>query len=125
MVSVIIPNFNHSLYLEQRIHSVLNQTYQNFEIIFLDDFSNDNSREIIESYRNNVKVTHISYNDKNSDSPFCQWHKGISLSKGDYIWIAESDDVSDLFFLEKIIKNIVQKFSNEQLRNSSDILRAF
>jgi glycosyltransferase involved in cell wall biosynthesis len=106
MVSVIIPNFNHSLYLEQRIHSVLNQTYQNFEIIFLDDFSNDNSREIIESYRNNVKVTHISYNDKNSDSPFCQWHKGISLSKGDYIWIAESDDVSDLFFLEKIIKNI-------------------
>jgi glycosyltransferase involved in cell wall biosynthesis len=106
MVSVILPNFNHSLYLDQRIHSVLNQTYQNFEIIILDDFSNDDSREIIESYRNNIKVSHIFYNDKNSGSPFRQWQKGISFAKGDYIWIAESDDVSDLLFLEKVVKNI-------------------
>lgn len=106
MVSVIIPNYNHEKYLHQRIHSVINQTYQNFEIIILDDFSTDDSREIIESYRNNIKASHIFYNDKNSGSPFSQWQKGISLAKGDYIWIAESDDMSDLFFLEKTIKNI-------------------
>lgn len=108
MVSVIIPNFNHSLYLHQRIHSVINQTYQNFEIIILDDFSNDDSREIIESYRNNIKVSHICYNDKNSGSPFRQWQKGISLAKGDYIWIAESDDFSDSTFLEKAVREFAR-----------------
>ena len=47
-VSVIIPNYNHALFLQQRIESVLNQTDQDFELIILDDCSTDYSREIIE-----------------------------------------------------------------------------
>lgn len=100
MVSVIIPNYNHAKYLKQRIDSVLNQTYQDFEVIILDDCSTDNSREVIESYRGHEKICNIVYNEQNSGSTFKQWDKGFSLAKGEYIWIAESDDVAELDFLE-------------------------
>lgn len=103
-VSVIIPNYNHAPFLVQRIGSVLNQTFQDFEVIILDDCSPDNSREIIEKYRNHPKVVHIEYNTVNSGSTFKQWNKGINLAKGEYVWIAESDDWADERFLEVLIK---------------------
>ena len=109
-VSVIIPNFNHAPFLKQRIESVLNQTFQDFEVIILDDCSTDNSREIIEEYRLNPKVKHIIYNKVNSGSTFEQWQKGIELSKGEYIWVAESDDVSDKDFLG----SIMSKFESDK-----------
>ena len=99
-VSVIIPNYNHAPFLKQRIESVLNQSFQDFEMILIDDCSTDGSREIIESYRNNPHVSHIVYNDSNSGSAFLQWNKGIELAKGDWIWVAESDDYAEPTFLE-------------------------
>lgn len=99
-VSVIIPNYNHAAYLQERIDSVLNQTLQNFELIILDDRSTDNSREIIEQYRTNPKISHIVYNKKNSGNTFKQWEKGLSLAKGSLVWIAESDDSMQPSFLE-------------------------
>ena len=65
-ISIIVPNYNHAPYLKQRIDSILNQTYQDFELILLDDCSSDKSRDIIESYRTNPHVTQIVYNDNNS-----------------------------------------------------------
>lgn len=102
-VSVIVPNYNHSKYLDERLQSILNQTYDNFEIIILDDKSSDNSKEVIESYRNHKKVSHIVYNEVNSGSPFVQWNKGISLAEGELVWIAESDDYADERLLEKLV----------------------
>ncbi len=102
-VTVIIPNFNHEKYLVQRINSVLNQTFQNFEVIILDDCSKDKSRLIIENYRNHPKVKHIIYNETNSGSTFKQWEKGINVASGNLIWIAESDDFCELTFLEKLL----------------------
>ena len=94
VVSVIVPNYCHSKYLDERIQSILNQTYQDFELIILDDCSPDNgaSKEIIERYRSNPHVSHIVYNEVNSGSPFKQWRRGLELAKGEYVWIAESDD---------------------------------
>lgn len=92
LVSVIIPNYNHAEYLEERIESILSQTFQDFELIILDDMSTDNSKEVIERYRYNKHVNSIIYNKENSGSTFKQWLKGISLAKGKLIWIAESDD---------------------------------
>lgn len=104
LVSVIIPNYNHARYLTERIESVLNQTYNKYEIIILDDCSTDNSKEIIERYRVNPFVSHIVYNDVNSGRIFSQWEKGINIAKGELIWIAESDDKCTSLFLEKLVK---------------------
>lgn len=102
-VSVIIPNYNHARFLRQRIDSVLNQTFRDFEVIILDDCSTDNSRNIIESYRENKKITHIIYNERNSGSPFKQWQKGIEMAEGEYVWIAESDDWCEADFLSEVV----------------------
>jgi len=103
IVSVIVPNYNHAKFLDQRIDSIINQTYQQFELIILDDCSTDNSREIIEQYRMHPKVSKIVFNEVNSGSPFEQWEKGIGLATGEYIWIAESDDYADERFLESLM----------------------
>jgi glycosyltransferase involved in cell wall biosynthesis len=105
-VSVIIPNYNHALFLEQRIQSILSQTFRDFEIVILDDCSTDASKAVIEKYRSNPKVSHIVYNETNSGSTFKQWSKGIALAKGEYIWIAESDDWCEEKFLEELLKGI-------------------
>lgn len=105
-VSVILPNYNHAPYLKLRIDSILEQTYPNLELIILDDFSTDNSKDVIESYRNNPKVKLIDYNITNSGSTFIQWRKGIEIAEGDYIWIAESDDYADIHFLEKTVAQL-------------------
>lgn len=102
-VSVIIPNYNHATYLPWRIESVLQQDFEDIEIIILDDYSSDNSREIIESYA--VRDSRIMFvpNEQNSGSVFKQWSKGIGLAKGKYIWIAESDDSAELNFLSTLV----------------------
>ncbi len=105
-VSVILPNYNHAPFLEQRIETILNQTFQDFELIILDDCSTDNSKEIIERYRNHPMVREIIYNQENSGSTFKQWHKGIARATGDWIWIAESDDYCDLNFLDVLSKQL-------------------
>lgn len=99
LVSVIVPNYNYARFLKQRIDSILEQTYTDFELILLDDFSSDESLELLEYYRDNQHVSHIEINSQNSGTPFAQWKKGIALARGKYIWIAESDDYADPSFL--------------------------
>lgn len=113
LVSVIIPNYCHSKYLDQRIQSVLGQTYQNFEVIILDDCSPDNgaSKAVIEKYRDNSHISHIIYNEQNSGSTFKQWNKGFNLAIGEYCWIAESDDFCDNDFLYNLVEQ-TQKYDN-------------
>lgn len=104
LISIIVPNYNHECFLKQRLDSIFNQTYSNFEVILLDDCSTDNSREILLEYAQNQKVSHCVFNEVNSGNTFFQWQKGIQLAKGEYIWIAESDDFCDSVFLEKLIR---------------------
>ncbi len=107
-VSIVVPNYNHISYLKQRLESIFNQTYQNFEVILLDDASTDNSLKILSKYAAHPKVSYFIKNKKNSGSPFKQWQRGIDLAKGDYIWIAESDDYSNLQFLEKMVRFLAE-----------------
>ncbi len=104
LVSIIVPNYNHNTYLQQRLESIYNQSYDNYEVILLDDCSNDGSRDtLIEYQKRYPEKTRCEFNDNNSGNAFNQWMKGISLAKGEYIWIAESDDWCDPDFLEKLL----------------------
>ena len=104
LVSIIVPNYNHYNYLQQRLDSIFNQSFQDFEVILLDDASTDESLKILNRFKSDAKVSNFVINETNSGSPFKQWIKGIELAKGEYIWIAESDDYAEEYFLEKIIE---------------------
>jgi glycosyltransferase involved in cell wall biosynthesis len=101
-VSVIVPVYNHARYLRLRLDSILQQTYQDFELIILDDASTDGSVEIIRTYLDRPGVR-FHPNQVNSGSAFRQWARGLELARGRYVWIAESDDWSDPKFLERLV----------------------
>jgi glycosyltransferase involved in cell wall biosynthesis/2-polyprenyl-3-methyl-5-hydroxy-6-metoxy-1,4-benzoquinol methylase len=104
LVSIIVPNYNHSAYLRERLDSIYNQTYANYEVILLDDCSSDSSREILCEYaEKHSKNTITIFNEANCGKVFKQWNRGIKAAKGKYIWIAESDDYSAKDFLEKMV----------------------
>lgn len=106
-VSVIVPNYNHAPFLRQRLDTILAQTYQDFELILLDDCSTDDSREILRECANDARLqrqinVRMDLSETNSGSTFKQWNKGVRMAQGQYIWIAESDDYSDPRFLERM-----------------------
>ena len=104
-VSVIVPNYNHEVFLARRLDSIYGQTYKNLEVILLDDCSSDQSRTLLDQYAAAYPdITRKLYNDKNAGSAFRQWAKGIRAATGDLVWIAESDDFCDERFLEVLVR---------------------
>jgi glycosyltransferase involved in cell wall biosynthesis len=105
LVSVIVPNYQHASFLECRLESIFRQTYANYEVILLDDASTDGSQEMLTRYaRYHSKVSACVLNEQNSGSPFLQWRKGLSLARGQLVWIAESDDWAEENFLEECVR---------------------
>lgn len=104
LVSVVVPNYNYAAYLEQRLDSILDQTYKNLEVILLDDCSQDNSVAILSEYKNkDRRIKKLIVNTINSGSPFRQWALGLSYAQGKYVWIAECDDYADIMFVEHLV----------------------
>ncbi len=101
-VSVIVPNYNHARFLRQRLDSIMGQTFQDFEVVLLDDCSIDESRSILSEYADDPRVR-IEFNAVNSGSTFKQWNKGVRLARGEYVWLAESDDYADERLLERLV----------------------
>ena len=101
-VSVVVPNYNHARFLRKRLESILEQNFQDFELILLDDCSTDESRAILSQYADDARVR-LEFNTANSGSTFKQWNKGVGLARGKYVWIAESDDYADLRLLERLV----------------------
>lgn len=101
-VSVIVPNYNHAPYLSRRLESIFDQTYSDLEVLILDDASTDESYEIFRRYYSKPRVR-IIVNAMNSGAAFPQWNRGISFARGEYVWIAESDDSADSRFLETLV----------------------
>jgi hypothetical protein len=108
-VSVIVPNYNYAQYIEARLDSILAQDYPIYEIIVLDDCSTDESLDHIQAYaEKSERPIRIVPNEVNSGNVFKQWIKGVSLAKGDYIWIAEADDLA----LPEFLKTAMRGFEN-------------
>lgn len=118
-VSIILPSYNHGQFLKDRLESILDQTFTNWEVIIIDDKSTDNSCDIIADFLKSnpsFNVKHFIVNDKNSGSGYKSWQKGIELAETEFIWIAETDDYSDPHFLQEMI---------EILENDQNVAFAF
>jgi len=109
MVSIIIPTYNRGKYIREAIQSVLNQTYQNFEIIVSDDGSTDNTKEVVESF-NDRRIKYFW--NKNSGLPAVARNIGIKKSSGKYIAFLDSDD---LWLAKKLEKQINEFEKNENI----------
>lgn len=101
-ISVIVPNYNHASYLRQRLDSILTQTYNDLELLIIDDASTDDSWRILTRYHSKPGVQ-IVVNTSNSGTAFHQWNRGLAMARGEYVWIAESDDAADPHFLETVV----------------------
>tara|TARA_B100000795_G_C22802851_1_gene442881 strand:- start:2377 stop:3732 length:1356 start_codon:yes stop_codon:yes gene_type:complete len=121
LITVYITNHNYGKYIKQSIDSVFNQTYKNFELIIIDDGSIDNSKAIIEKYKNNKKVKIIYQNNKGLT---ISNNIAIKFCKGEYITRLDADDWLDPNFLQimantaKKNKNSAMIFCNYYLTNS-------
>jgi len=103
-ISVIVPNYRHAQFLEQRFRSIFAQTRLPDEIIFLDNASPDNSVEVARRMAELSPVPmRIVVNPENNGSTFLQWLKGLELATGDLVWIAESDDSCHPELLERLV----------------------
>lgn len=108
LISVVVPNYNHSSFLGIRLDSIFKQSYPNFEVILLDDCSTDGSRDILLQFKDHPKVSQCVFNAENSGNTYKQWNRGIKLAKGEYIWIAESDDYCEHNFLTEVSKPLIK-----------------
>ena len=103
-ISVIVPSYNYARFIEDRLRTITEQTYPIFELIVLDDCSTDGSQEVIERALEAVEIPHVFIrNTTNSGSVFHQWRRGVEEARGDLVWIAEADDLSDPHFLERVV----------------------
>lgn len=107
LVSIITPSYNASRFIEQTIQSVLAQTYQNWEMIIVDDGSKDHSVEIINRYAESDHRIKLIQNQTNKGAAETR-NVAIRVAKGDYIAFLDSDDLwvpekleKQLHFMEK------------------------
>lgn len=108
-ISVIVPNYNYERYIESRLESIASQDFPIYELIILDDASTDKSVDVIKAWMARKSIEcRLVINEINSKNVFDQWAKGISLATGDYVWIAEADDLSAPDFLETVMQPMLR-----------------
>jgi len=90
VVSIIIPNYNKSKYLEECINSVLNQTFKSWRLVIIDDASKDDSKKILNKFSNQKEIS-IIYLKKNKGVSFCR-NLGMRLVQTEYIAFLDADD---------------------------------
>ena len=127
LVSIICLCYNHELYLIESLNSILNQSYQNTEIIIVDDFSSDNSPKIIKQWISQNKIGSFISNETNIGNTK-SFNKALKLSSGDYIIDFATDDLLHPDFITCHLQNFKQKrnlnagvsYCNVELINNDD-----
>lgn len=106
LVSIIMPNYNSEKYIEATINSVLNQTYQNWELLFVDDASSDTSLAVVNSYQD-ARIHTFSMKE-NSGAAIAR-NKAIAEAKGKWIAFLDGDD---LWMPEKLERQIMYMYDH-------------
>lgn len=101
-VSVLMPAYNASSYIAEAIESVLNQSYQDFELIIIDDGSTDATREIIDSYAHDTRI--ICFQNERNEGLVSVRNRAIKIANGEYLAWLDSDDVSTPSRLERQVR---------------------
>ena len=107
LVSVIMPSYNTAKFIKESINSVLNQTYESWELIIVDDCSTDNTDEIVTSFNDN-RIIYVK-NEKNSGAAVSR-NKALKMARGKWIAFLDSDDV---WLPEKLERQIEFMKKNE------------
>jgi glycosyltransferase involved in cell wall biosynthesis len=114
LLSVIIPSYNSEVFLSETIQSVLNQSYENWECLVIDDGSEDNTADLVKQFI--LKDRRISYYRQENAGLAASRNYGISLAKGKYIQFIDSDDV----LFEDKLNVLVREY--ERIQNPDIIL---
>ena len=107
LVSIIVPVYNTEEYIRQCLDSILNQTYQNFECLLINDGSSDNSADICREFV--AKDTRFRYFEKENGGVSSARNLGIERSEGAYITFVDSDDWVDSDYLEVLYSAILEE----------------
>ena len=118
LVSVIMPVYNASKYVEEAVASVLNQTYQNFELLVIDDGSKDNSLELIKSFDD--PRLHV-FTQMNQGANVAR-NRGLYESKGEYVKFLDSDDVLYPDALKTQVEQMASLADNEEVFGDFDFI---
>ena len=108
-ISIIVSAFNAEKYIENCLEKLLKQTYENIEIIVIEDGSNDDTKKIIKTFESNDKIK-IIYNDGNKGLSFSR-NAGIAAANGEYIGFIDADDYIDNNFYEELMNSIIKNKS--------------
>lgn len=103
LVSIVVPSYNSEAFISNTIASVINQSYQNWELMIIDDCSTDNSASIIKKFVERDSRIKYLKTDRPSGSPALPRNIGIEKSKGSYIAFLDSDDI---WFKDKLEKEV-------------------
>ena len=103
LISVLMPAYNSELYIAEAIESILNQSYQNIELIIFDDGSSDNTRQVIQSF-NDPRIVKI-LSDQNYGVVRAR-NDMIDRASGQYIALMDADDIADRTRLEKQLRSL-------------------
>lgn len=106
-VSIIVPVYNCENYIEKCIQSILQQTFERFELILINDGSTDLSEDIILKYEK--KDSRIKYFKQNNLGPSKARNNGINKSIGRYLAFIDADDIIDKFYIEKLVNIIIEE----------------
>ncbi len=107
-VSIIIPVFNNSQYIERTLLSLINQSFTDFEIIIINDGSYDNSIEIVDSILSQTPFPYQIFNQSNKGVSSAR-NKGLELANGNYIVFVDGDDFIGKNHLKWLHDSIVEK----------------
>ncbi|MHB2166869.1 glycoside hydrolase family 99-like domain-containing protein [Alsobacter sp. R-9] len=103
-ISVVVPNYNYAHCMEERLTTIFEQSHPVEEIVVLDDASSDNSVSVIcDVAQSRDRDVLLAVNEKNSGSVFAQWMKAAEMARGEFVWIAEADDLSERTFLSTLV----------------------